>query len=46
MSDKNVKLDGQLDFAGIRTYSVKERRNLVTIGNETGNSGQIRTVAS
>lgn len=33
MSDKNVKLDGQLDFAGIRTYSVKERRNLVTIGN-------------
>lgn len=33
MNDKNVKIKGQLDFADIRTYSVKDRHNLVTIEN-------------
>jgi len=33
MKDKNVKIKGQLDFANIKTYSVKERHNLVTIDN-------------
>jgi hypothetical protein len=33
MSEKNVKMNGQLDFANIRTYSVKGRHNLVTIDN-------------
>lgn len=33
MTDKNVKIAGQLDFSNIRTYSVKERKNLVTIEN-------------
>ena len=31
--DKNVKIPGRLDFSGIKTYSVKERVNLVTIEN-------------
>lgn len=33
MSDKNVLIPGQLDFANIKTYPVKERINLVTIEN-------------
>ena len=33
MNDKNVKIAGQLDFANIKTFSVKNRHNLVTIGN-------------
>ena len=33
MSDKNVTKKGQLDFSNIKTYSVKERINLVTIEN-------------
>ncbi len=33
MADINVKNKGRLDFANIRTYSVKERHNLVTIEN-------------
>lgn len=33
MSDKNIKINGQLDFSNIKTYSVKERTNLVTIEN-------------
>lgn len=33
MDDKNVLIPGQLDFSNIRTYPVKERTNLVTIGN-------------
>src|SRR5659263_218261 len=33
MNDKNVKIKGQLDFANIRTFSVKDRHNLVTIAN-------------
>ncbi len=33
MNDRNVKVNGQLDFANIRTYSVKGRHNLVTIDN-------------
>ncbi|MDR1938482.1 MAG: hypothetical protein LBQ73_08315 [Tannerellaceae bacterium] len=31
--DKNVKIQGQLDFSNIRTYPVGERTNLVTIDN-------------
>lgn len=31
--DKNVKINGQLDFSNIRTYPVKNRHNLVTIDN-------------
>lgn len=30
---KNVKIKGQLDFSNIKTYSVKDRINLVTIEN-------------
>ncbi len=33
MIDKNVKIKGQLDFSNIKTYSVRHRRNLVTIDN-------------
>lgn len=33
MGDKNVVVRGQLDFANIKTYSVKVRKNLVTIEN-------------
>lgn len=33
MVDKNVKIVGQLDFSNIKTYSVKKRKNLVTIDN-------------
>ena len=33
MKDKNVIILGQLDFSNIKTYSVKERINLVTIEN-------------
>jgi Deoxyhypusine synthase len=33
MTDKNVAIEGQLDFANIRTYPVRERTNLVTIDN-------------
>lgn len=33
MSDRNVKKPGQLDFTNIRTLSVKDRKNLVTIEN-------------
>jgi len=33
MSDKNVKIAGQLDLSSITTYSVKNRHNLVTIEN-------------
>lgn len=36
MNDKNVKIKGQLDFANIKTYSVKDRHNLVTIANMAG----------
>jgi len=31
--DKNVKIPGQLDFSNIKTFSVKSRKNLVTIDN-------------
>jgi hypothetical protein len=31
--DKNVLINGQLDFSNIKTYPVKERINLVTIEN-------------
>ena len=31
--DKNEKIKGQLDFENIRTYSVKDRINLVTVEN-------------
>lgn len=33
MKDENVMRPGQLDFSNIRTYSVKGRRNLVTLEN-------------
>lgn len=33
MNDENVKIPGQLDFTHIKTFSVKERTNLVTIEN-------------
>ena len=33
MNDMNVKKAGQLDFTGVKTYSVKDRHNLVTIDN-------------
>ncbi len=33
MSDKNVKQEGLLELSNIRTYSVKTRKNLVTIDN-------------
>jgi hypothetical protein len=33
MNDKNVKIPGQLDFQNIRTYTVKDRKDLVTIKN-------------
>lgn len=33
MNESNVKIKGQLDFANIKTYSVRERHNLVTIDN-------------
>lgn len=33
MSEKNIRIRGQLDFSNIRTYPVKERKNLVTIEN-------------
>ncbi|MBQ5973129.1 MAG: hypothetical protein IJL69_02920 [Oscillospiraceae bacterium] len=33
MEDKNVKIPGQLDFSNIRTWSVKDRVNLVRIDN-------------
>ena len=33
MEDKNVKIPGQLDFSNIRTWSVKDRINLVRIDN-------------
>jgi hypothetical protein len=33
MKDKNVTNNGQLDFANVRTYPVKERTNLVTLEN-------------
>lgn len=33
MSDKNVKVPGQLDFSNIRTYAVRDRTNLVTVEN-------------
>ncbi len=33
MADMNERIPGQLDFSNIRTYSVRERTNLVTIAN-------------
>lgn len=33
MKDHNIRIEGQLDFSNIKTYSVKERKNLVTIEN-------------
>ncbi|MCK5128929.1 MAG: hypothetical protein KAQ68_03685 [Clostridiales bacterium] len=33
MKDQNVKVEGRLDFANIKTNSVKDRVNLVTIDN-------------
>ncbi|MDR3644111.1 MAG: hypothetical protein P4M02_03435 [Clostridia bacterium] len=33
MNDQNVKIPGRLDFGNIRTFSVKDRKNLVTIGS-------------
>lgn len=33
VTDPNVKIKGQLDFGNMKTYSVKERVNLVTIAN-------------
>ncbi|MGN1451691.1 MAG: hypothetical protein ACI4XQ_06305 [Eubacteriales bacterium] len=33
MEDKNVKIPGQLDFSNIKTWSVKDRVNLVRIDN-------------
>lgn len=33
VNDKNVKNPGCLDFANVRTFPVKERKNLVTIEN-------------
>jgi hypothetical protein len=33
MNDKNVKIQGQIDFSGIKTYPVSGRKNLVTIDN-------------
>ena len=33
MSDRNVRIPGQLDFNNIKTYPVKERKNLVTTEN-------------
>ena len=33
MEEKNVKIPGQLDFSNIRTWSVKDRINLVRIDN-------------
>ena len=33
MNDVNVRISGQLDFDNIKTYSVKERTNLVTVEN-------------
>ncbi len=33
MEDKNVKIPGQLSFDNIKTYSVKDRKNLVRIDN-------------
>lgn len=33
MNDRNLKIPGQLDFSHIKTYSVKDRKNLVTIDN-------------
>ncbi len=33
MKDHNIRIEGQLDFSNIKTYSVKARKNLVTIEN-------------
>jgi hypothetical protein len=33
MEDKNVKIPGRLSFENIKTYSVKDRKNLVRIDN-------------
>lgn len=33
MADKNITKEGQLDFSHIKTYSVKTRKNLVTVDN-------------
>lgn len=33
MKDHNIRIERQLDFSNIKTYSVKERKNLVTIEN-------------
>jgi len=33
ISDKNVRIPGQLDFNNVKTFSVKERKNLVTTEN-------------